>query len=223
MIDPALGYDVILIAVTGALDERPCEKFLAEVQVADATLDLAVLRIVSDLSGAAVKPSTLNLTEIPQGDSDTVRVLDRVLAFGYPDIGDETLTVTAGAISGFLSQEGVTARRSWFKTDTTISFGNSGGAAVDEDGFLVGIPTQGNFDEGGASAHLRPLSLALPLASGGTTLQSGCRSRDHRSAEIAPWAILAGSCGQPNVADCPDHAARYPCARRYATECVIGA
>ena len=163
VIDPALGYDVILIAVTGALDERPREKFLAEVQVADATLDLAVLRIVSDLSGAAVKPSTLNLTEIPQGDSDIVRVLDRVLAFGYPDIGDETLTVTAGAISGFLSQEGVTARRSWFKTDTTISFGNSGGAAVDEDGFLVGIPTQGNFDEGGAIAHLRPLSLALPL------------------------------------------------------------
>lgn len=54
VIDPAIGYDVILIAVTGALDERPREKFLARVQVADATLDLAVLRIVSDLSGQPV-------------------------------------------------------------------------------------------------------------------------------------------------------------------------
>lgn len=163
VIDPAIGHDVILIAVTGALDQSPREKFIAEVQVADPILDLAVLRIVSDLSGEPVKPSALNLTEIPQGDSSQVQVLDQVLAFGYPDIGDETLTVTAGTISGFLSQAGVSDRRSWFKTDTTISFGNSGGAAVNAEGFLIGIPTQGNFDEGGSIAHLRPLALAQPL------------------------------------------------------------
>ncbi len=163
VIDPAIGHEVILIAVTGALDQSPREKFIAEVQVADPLLDLAVLRIVSDLSGEPVKASTLNLTEIPQGDSSKVEVLDQVLAFGYPDIGDETLTVTAGAISGFLSQAGVSDRRSWFKTDTTISFGNSGGAAVNAEGMLIGIPTQGNFDEGGSIAHLRPLALAQPL------------------------------------------------------------
>ncbi len=193
VIDPAIGHDVILIAVTGALDERPRAKFIAEVQVADATLDLAVLRIVSYLNGEPVKPSTINLTEIPQGDSDAVAVLDRVLAFGYPDIGDETLTVTAGAISGFLSQEGVSARRSWFKTDTTISFGNSGGAAVDEEGALIGIPTQGNFDEGGSIAHLRPFSLALPLieaAQRGDVLEAG-GSRVAIPAQITNLAFAA--------------------------------
>ena len=193
VIDPAIGHDVILIAVTGALDERPRTKFIAEVQVADATLDLAVLRIVSYLNGEPVKPSTINLTEIPQGESDAVEVLDRVLAFGYPDIGDETLTVTAGAISGFLSQEGVSARRSWFKTDTTISFGNSGGAAVDEDGYLIGIPTQGNFDEGGSIAHLRPFSLALPLieaAQRGELLEAG-GSRVAVPAQVSNLAFAA--------------------------------
>ena len=163
VVDPAIGHDLLIIAITDALDRAPEQRYVAEIAVADPALDLAVLQLVTDLSGAPLKPDTLGLTVLPLGDSDEVRVLDRVLAFGYPDIGDETLTVTAGSISGFLSQVGVQARRAWFKTDTTISFGNSGGAAVNEAGTLVGIPTQGHFDEGGSLASLRPINLALPL------------------------------------------------------------
>ena len=163
VVDPAIGYDVLMIAITEALDRAPEQQYLAEIVVADAALDLAVLQLTSDLSGAPVKPDTLNLTVLPLGDSDEVQVLTPVLVFGYPDIGDETLTVTAGLISGFLSQVGVEVQRAWFKTDTTISFGNSGGAAVTEAGRLVAVPTQGRFDEGGSLASLRPINLALPL------------------------------------------------------------
>ena len=163
VIDPAIGYDTVILSTTSALDESPRASFIAEVQIVDQLLDLAVLRIVSDIDGVPVKLDTLSLPILPIGDSAAIRVLDRILAFGFPDIGDETLTVTAGAISGFLSQEGVDVPRAWFKTDTTISFGNSGGAAVNDRGELIGVPTQGRSNEIGSIAHLRPVALALPL------------------------------------------------------------
>jgi len=163
VIDPAIGHDTVLVGITTAVDEAPRERYRAEVLIADPALDLAVLRLVATADGARLDPATLDLIPLALGDSNDVRVLDRVLAFGYPDIGDETLTVTAGAISGFLSQIGVEERRAWFKTDTTISFGNSGGAAVNAAGALVGVPTQGRFDAGGSLASLRPINLALPL------------------------------------------------------------
>ena len=163
VIDPAIGYDAVLIATTAALDQSPEARFIAEAQIVDQLLDLAVLRIVSAIDGSPVKVETLNLPVLTLGDSEDVGVLDRILAFGFPDIGDETLTVTAGTISGFLSQEGVPQLRAWFKTDTTISFGNSGGAAVNERGELVAVPTQGRSNEIGSIAHLRPIELALPL------------------------------------------------------------
>jgi len=163
VVDPAIGYDTVFISTTSALDQSPRRTFIAEVQIVDQLLDLAVLRIVSDLDGVPLKSNASALPILPIGDSDAVDVLDRVLAFGFPDIGDETLTVTAGAISGFLSQEGVDVPRAWFKTDTTISFGNSGGAAVNTRGELVGVPTQGRSNEIGSIAHLRPIALALPL------------------------------------------------------------
>ena len=163
VVDPSNGQDVMVVGVTDALDAAPSRRFVAEVVAVDPVLDLAVLRLATDLNGAPVKAESLGLMALPIGDSSTVSVLDPILAVGYPGIGDATLTVTAGAISGFLSQAGVAEQRAWFKTDTTITFGNSGGAAVDERGRLIGVPTQGVFDEGGAIAHLRPIALALPL------------------------------------------------------------
>ena len=163
VIDPAVGYDAVLIVTTATLDQSPEARFIAEVQIVDQFLDLAVLRLVSKIDGSPLKTDSLNLPTLPLGDSRAVQVLDRVLAFGFPDIGDETLTVTTGAISGFLAQEGVPQQRAWFKIDTTISFGNSGGAAVNEQGQLVAVPTQGRANELGSIAQLRPIELALPL------------------------------------------------------------
>lgn len=163
VVDPGIGYDRLQIALVGALDASPVSTYIADIQVADELLDLAVLRIVATVDGQPIKPEELHLPTLPLGDSDAVQLLDRVLAFGFPDIGDDTLTVTAGAISGFLSQPGVDDPRAWFKTDTTISFGNSGGAAVNERGQLVAVPTQGRSNTIGSIAQLRPIAFALPL------------------------------------------------------------
>ncbi len=163
VVEPGLGHDTIVIAVTEALDRAPIERYIAVVQVADQTLDLAVLRLISTLDGTAVTAGDPALPTLPLGDAAAVAVLDRVLAFGYPGIGEDTITVTEGAVSGFLPQEGLAETRAWIKTDTTISYGNSGGAAVDGRGRLIGVPTQISADPGGTIAHLRPINLAAPL------------------------------------------------------------
>jgi len=112
-----------------------------------------------------------------------------VSIFGYPGIGGETITFTSGNVSGFSSAQGVQGR-AWIKTDATVAGGNSGGTAVDSEGYLVGVPTKfgagddlqldcrqysdtnndGRIDEndacipmGGFINALRPVKLALPL------------------------------------------------------------
>ncbi len=125
------------------------------------------------------------------GDSDALELGDTLSIFGYPGIGGETVTFTAGSVAGFTAQQGLRDRRAWIKTDATIAGGNSGGTAVNEDGELVGVPTQaaagsditpvdarpvvdtnrdGRVDErdspmaiGGFINGLRPVNLAKPL------------------------------------------------------------
>ena len=132
--------DVLAIAITQRSDEPPALTYLAEIVAQSPELDLAVLRVVAGLDGRPV--SGLDLPFISLGDSDTLELADELNIFGYPGIGGETVTFTSGSVSGFSAESGIGARRAWIKTDATIAGGNSGGAAVNQDGKLVGIPTQ---------------------------------------------------------------------------------
>jgi len=99
---------------------------------------------------------------------------------GYPAIGGETITLTTGRVSGFLSQDGVEERRAWVKTDATAAPGNSGGAALDENGNLVGVPTRANTDVGGSINRVRPVNLAedvIARARSGEFVARGQRTR----------------------------------------------
>jgi len=137
---PAPPPDVLAIAITQRSDEPPALTYLAEIVAQSPELDLAVLRVVAGLDGRPV--SGLDLPFISLGDSDTLELADQLNIFGYPGIGGETVTFTSGSVSGFSAQPGVGDRRAWIKTDATIAGGNSGGAALNQDGRLVGIPTQ---------------------------------------------------------------------------------
>jgi Do/DeqQ family serine protease len=98
---------------------------------ADPASDLAVLRIKAS-----------NLTVLPLGDSDHVRVGDIVLAVGNPlGVGQ---TVTMGIISGKGRQTSVGdgSFENFLQTDAPINRGNSGGALVNLNGELVGINSQ---------------------------------------------------------------------------------
>ena len=180
----------LMISVTQKEDEPPLPAYFAEVAVVDRDLDLAVLRIISDVEGNPVDAATLNLPAIPLGDSDEVHLGMPLRILGYPGIGGDTITLTTGEIAGFTSEPGVKGR-AYIKTSATIAGGNSGGAALGADGALVAVPTElgsgsdadvvdcrrladtngdGYVDEqdacvpgGGFINALRPINLAKPL------------------------------------------------------------
>ena len=108
----------------------------------DKGTDIAVLQIPAR-----------NLTALPFGESDALRVGDYVVAIGNPfGLGQ---TVTSGIVSALgrsgLSREGY---EDFIQTDASINPGNSGGALVTFDGRLAGInsailsPAGGNIGIG---------------------------------------------------------------------------
>ncbi len=182
--------DFLLVAMTENPDEAPIPAYYAEVVQADVGLDLAVIRIITDLYGEDVDADSLDLPFVAVGDSDQLSLGDELTILGYPGIGGETITLTGGKVSGFTG-EAAYGNRAFIKTNATIAGGNSGGPAVNTDGELVGIPTQlgyggeegvidcriladtngdGVIDEldtciptGGFINSLRPVNLARPL------------------------------------------------------------
>ncbi len=114
-------------------------KLSAQLVGADATDDLAVLKITPPANG---------LTVAALGDSSKLQVGQDVLAIGSP-LGFSQ-TVTNGIISALNrtaseGQNGATLPNA-IQTDAPINPGNSGGALVDLQGNLIGIPTLGAID-----------------------------------------------------------------------------
>jgi serine protease Do/serine protease DegQ len=129
------------IAVT--LNDR--RVFTAKVVGSDEGTDIALLQI-----------DAKNLTSLPIGDSDEMKVGDYVIAVGNPFALNQT--VTQGIISakgrGSLGIEGTNGYEDFIQTDASINPGNSGGALVNLKGELIGMntaivgPTGGNVGIG---------------------------------------------------------------------------
>ncbi len=199
---PPCEYDRIGVATIDIPELPPQLLFEADVLVDDPVLDLAVVRIVRRLNGGDV---VSNFPTVEIGDSDDLGLGDNLRVIGFPGVGGETVTFTQGTISGFVAQPGI-GERSWLKTDTVISGGNSGGLAADDTGRLVGIPTivgtgEGRFADcrfvedtngdgrldsddgcvpvGGFINGIRPVNVALALiddARGATPITPGTPS-----------------------------------------------
>ncbi|MEM7386884.1 MAG: serine protease, partial [Verrucomicrobiota bacterium] len=204
--------DRLGISITERSDAPPALTYFAQIVAQAPELDLAVLRIISTVNGQRV--GNLNLPCVEIGDSDRLELGDRISILGYPGIGGETVTFTAGNVSGFSSERGVNATRAWVKTDATIAGGNSGGTGVNEAGFLIGIPTQaaagtgitpvdarpvldtnrdGRIDRrdtpmaiGGFINGLRPVNLAIPLLEQAGMQFEQDRGQRRRQAAVRP-------------------------------------
>ena len=186
-------YEVVdlIVSITKEEDEPPERMFYADVIQADAQLDLAVIKVRSDLSGGAANFASLGIQPVPLGDSDTLSLGDSIVIIGYPGIGGETITLTRGEVSGFTSETPY-GNRAYIKTSATIAGGNSGGLAANPQGEIIGVPSavgtgdiddefvdcrrladtnrDGVIDEydncvptGGFINALRPIQLALPM------------------------------------------------------------
>ncbi len=132
---------------------RDGRELKAELVGSDPDSDIAVVRIDAE-----------NITAVPWGDSDQLRVGDFVVAIGNPfGLGQ---TVTDGIVSALdRSGLGIEKFENFIQTNAQINPGNSGGALVDLNGKLVGIntaiigPAGGNVGIGFAI----PSSMARPI------------------------------------------------------------
>jgi S1-C subfamily serine protease len=153
-------YKEIYFSLAPDSGASPLDSSSYRVQVVDfdRDLDLALIRVVTgDEPGE--KRSPLNLPFIEMGDSHAIELLDDLVIIGFPAMGGPTATVSYGIVEGKDNIEG------WIKTDTRLLHGNSGGAAVDADGKLIGIATKVEVDLAqndvrlGTVGYLRPSHL----------------------------------------------------------------
>ena len=166
VVDPDLvgAYDDIALYVAAAPEDVPDLTYFGGLAAWDEELDLAIIRITRNRNGIDVDPEALDLKTVRLGDSDDLEIGGSLTVLGYPAIGEGSLELTKGSVSGFLAAEG--RKQAWIKTDARIAAGNSGGGTFDERGYLIGVPTAVYYVEQlgpEASGRIRPVNLALAL------------------------------------------------------------
>jgi len=127
-------------------------QFEGTVTGVDPENDLAVLKFDP--------PNGMELRTIPYGDSDSLRVGQKVLAIGNPFALERTLTI--GIVSS-LGRPIQTSRnniiRDMIQTDASINPGNSGGPLLDTQGRMIGINTMIYSTSGGSVG----IGFAVPV------------------------------------------------------------
>lgn len=214
--------DALGISIIVQEDKPAVPSYIAEVLAVDGYLDLAVIQITQNVNGSPVDKNSLNLPYVNIGDSDNVHVGDDLNIFGFPSIGGNTITFTLGTVSGFASEDQI-GDRAWIKTDATISGGNSGGLAADNNGNIIGVPTiaassrdadisdcrvvqdtngDGAIDKndscipiGGFLNGIRPVNLALPL------IQAAQNGREYTSPFTQSGVVSAPGSGNESASD----------------------
>ncbi|HHI76677.1 MAG TPA: trypsin-like serine protease, partial [Gammaproteobacteria bacterium] len=134
IVDAHKGYVLTNNHVIDEADEirvtlKDGRSFNARLLGRDPEMDIAVLQIPAE-----------DLTALPWGDSDRLRVGDFVVAIGSPF--GLSQTVTSGIVSALgRSGLGIEGYENFIQTDASINPGNSGGPLVDLRGRLVGVNT----------------------------------------------------------------------------------
>lgn len=119
----------ISVWFTESFEREPTRGLPAVLVSHDRLLDLAVLELSRpEAAGGGIEIAVQSLEP-----GETITIL------GYPGDGGLTMTLTQGVYSGMSQFEG----QSYIKTDADISPGSSGGAAFDEAGVFIGVPTAG--------------------------------------------------------------------------------
>ena len=129
---PAIFFNLLDPAKPYAPPDRS-RLYRTEVILKDVDLDLVLLRIIADGDGNPL-PSSQTFKAVELADSRVLSFLDEIYMVGFPKAGGSTVTITRGQVSGKEELE------DWIKTDAQVTHGNSGGAAVDKSGRLIGVP-----------------------------------------------------------------------------------
>jgi putative serine protease PepD len=154
-------------------------RYRARPVAVDGYLDLAVVQIYATSSGQPVNPASLHLPHLTLGNDAALQLAQPVTVLGYPGVADsDSISVTSGVISTFVPDplRHVADPRFELETTARVAHGNSGGAAINNAGQLIGVPSLAIAGEGSdVSWRLRSVAEAAPLlaaARGHTTYQS---------------------------------------------------
>jgi len=114
----------------------------------------------NDLAVIQINPGNIELKTINLGNSNSLRVGQKVIAIGNPFSFDRTLTV--GIVSGLgrpIRTDSDLIIQNMIQTDASINPGNSGGPLLDSKGNLIGINTMIYSPSGGSIG----LGFAVPV------------------------------------------------------------
>ena len=128
------------------------ETYAAELVGADASYDIAVLKI--DATG---------LSAVSVGDSDTLQVGESVVAIGNP-LGELTWTMTNGIISALNREINTDGNpQNMIQTNAAINSGNSGGPLFDMDGNVIGVTSAKYSGSTSSGTTIEGLGFAIPI------------------------------------------------------------
>ena len=148
----------VWVALNGSPYEPPEELFIAELIDHRKSSDLALLKIDGTFYGQNL-PAGIKFPYYRLGDDRALGLGDSLKVIGFPGIGGTgtrvTISLTTGIVSGFEKRgDGFL-----IKTDSMINYGNSGGAAVNGDFELIGLPTIIIGEGSGQMGFIYPLNL----------------------------------------------------------------
>ncbi len=159
--NPKDGEDEpVVIGLT--LDPRnpPRELFRGKVVAFNKDLDFALIQVDCGFYRQPL-PKDYRFVTIPLGDPTKQEIGSTIWAIGYPVLGGSngraSITLTRGVLSGFEEKPIGTM----LKTDANIGSGNSGGAAVDSNWQLIGVPSYHHVDpeDVGSMAYIHSIRL----------------------------------------------------------------
>lgn len=165
--DPATEPDPehLVVGLSPPGDGPAVDTYRASLVVADGYLDLAVVKVDARADGSPLPPGQ-RFDAIPVGSVRDLETGDGITVLGFPAVAAEgdSQSVTRGEIATFARDPAgrVDAERYEIDTSARIAGGNSGGAAIDEQGRLIGVPSAA-FRGGEYSGRIRPVDLAAPL------------------------------------------------------------
>ena len=104
------------------------DRHIADISRVSTNADVAILKLRNPHN------RTLTYIDISSGNSDVLRLGDKISTYGYPTKFGSKITSTRGEFSG--------VEEDFLKTTAIIDKGNSGGGAYLQNGYFIGIPTK---------------------------------------------------------------------------------
>ena len=163
--DPNPPY--LTVEMTTGPSSPAVARYRARPVAVDGYLDLSVVQIYATIDGKPVNPGSLHLPYLTVGNVRGLQLDQPVTVLGFPSVADsESITVTSGVLSTFVPDPmgHVTDPRFELETTARVAHGNSGGAAIDSAGHLIGVPSAVIPGEGSdTSWRLRSVAEARTL------------------------------------------------------------